>query len=107
MNRTAMILSVLLVVSAAFAFGGGGAENELSGQPDVVVSIKGMFCDLCPKAVRKSLLKVDGIHEAVVSLQEEKAFLVLEGTVSDEAIVQAVERAGDYTVVRIERNRQS
>jgi mercuric ion binding protein len=107
MNRRTLVIAGLLVLSVAFAFGEGANEPELSGQPDVVVSIEGMTCDLCPKAIRKSLLKVDGILEVVVSFQEEKAFLVLEGTVSDEAIEKAVERVGDYTVVKIERSQAS
>ena len=103
MNRRNVIIAVLLVLSVAVAFGGGAKEPELSGQPDVIISIEGMTCDLCPKAIRKSLLKVDGVLEAAASLQEEKAFLVLDGTVTDEAIEQAVKRAGEYNVVKIER----
>ena len=103
MNRRNVIIAVLLVLSVAFAFGGGAKEPELSGQPDVIVSIEGMTCDLCPKAIRKSLLKLDGVLGVVVSLQEEKAYLVLDGTVTDQEIEQVVKRAGNYNVVKIER----
>jgi copper chaperone CopZ len=98
------MIAALLVLTAALVFGGGTKEPELSGQPDVIVSIEGMYCEICPKAVRKSLLTLDGVLEAVVSLQEEKAYLILDGTVTDKAIEEAVKRVGnEYRVVSIER----
>lgn len=107
MNKRISIVVLMLLAASVVGFAGGQKENqELSAEPDAVVSIKVMTCDLCSKAIRKSLLSVEGIEEAVVSHDEDKAFLLFDAEVPDTTIEEAVQRAG-YQVVKIERISES
>jgi len=63
----------------------------------VEIEIKGMTCPLCPLAIKKSLLDVEGVRDVNISLKEEKAWLRIDETVSNEILLEAVKRAGPYT----------
>lgn len=69
----------------------------------VVMDIKGMTCELCPLAVKKSLEKVAGVKSVKVSFEDKKARLTLDDPVTDKALEQAVQKAGAYTGKVIER----
>ena len=74
----------LLLLTALFA---------LAAQ-QVVMDIKGMTCELCPIAIKKSLEKVNGVKEIKVSFEEKKARLTVDDAVTDKALEEAVRRAG-------------
>jgi mercuric ion binding protein len=74
-----------------------------ASQQQVVMDIRGMTCELCPLAIKKSLEKVPGVKEVKVSLEEKKAWLTVDGTVTDKALADAVQKAGEYTGKVIER----
>ncbi|NOY07720.1 MAG: heavy-metal-associated domain-containing protein [Spirochaetes bacterium] len=78
--------------------------SDISGKPDIVVSIDGMTCGLCTAAVAKSLYKVDGIKKVSVSLEDGKAYITGSKTIKDSDIKKAVERAGAYRVTAIKRS---
>ncbi|TWJ33486.1 heavy-metal-associated domain-containing protein [Geobacter argillaceus] len=69
----------------------------------VVMDIKGMTCELCPLAIRKSLEKVAGVKSVKVSFDDKKARLAVDEAVTDKALEQAVQKAGTYTGKVIER----
>lgn len=56
--------------------------------------VDGMKCDGCANSVDAALSRVDGVRRADVSLDEERADLVLDDDVEKEALVRAVEEAG-------------
>lgn len=56
--------------------------------------IEGMHCNHCRMFVEKAILSVDGVSDAKVDLQKKEAYV--EGTATEEAVRQAVEKAG-YT----------
>ena len=60
-------------------------------------SVEGMSCDNCVKHVTNALLSVDGVKDAVVSLQDNKAQVEMEASVSKDALQKAVADAG-YTL---------
>ncbi len=61
--------------------------------PDPVqLSIEGMTCAGCAKAVTRALSQVPGVTSATVDLQTRRARI--EGTARPQALAAAVERAG-------------
>lgn len=87
-----MVLSVLLLA----------AGYALASQ-QVVMEIKGMTCELCPIAIKKSLEKVAGVKNVKVSFEEKKARLAVDDAVTDKILEEAVRKAGAYTGKVIER----
>lgn len=57
------------------------------------VSIDGMSCGHCINRVRESLLSLPGVSSVRVSISDKLAVIELEeGSVSDEKIVESIER---------------
>ncbi len=77
--------------------------NISTAEQNVVMEIKGMTCPICPIAVKKSLTKVDGVRNVKMSLEEEKAWLTVDESVVDEALIKAVKKAGPYKGNVVER----
>lgn len=57
-----------------------------------VLAVSGMSCGGCVNSVERALLRVPGVERAVVDLAAGQA--VVEGNVSTEALVNAVQEAG-------------
>lgn len=64
------------------------------------IKIKGMSCEHCVSRVKDGLLTVGGVTGAEVNLRKKTAVVTLGTEVSDEALREAVERAG-YTVTDV------
>ena len=60
------------------------------------LSIEGMTCEACAAHVKRSLTEVPGVAEAQVSFAKAEATVIARtgATVTSEALVKAVERAG-------------
>ncbi len=56
----------------------------------VIISIDGMTCDHCVKAVTDALKSVEGVREVNVSLEEKKAEVVYEDSRCKATELQAV-----------------
>lgn len=69
----------------------------------VVMDIKGMTCELCPIAIKKSLEKVKGVTGVKISYEEKKARLAVEDAVTDKSLEEAVGKAGGYSGKVVER----
>ncbi|MBR2540824.1 MAG: heavy metal translocating P-type ATPase [Mogibacterium sp.] len=65
------------------------------------MNIEGMMCPHCEATVKKALEALDGVQEAAVSHEQNKAVVTLCGEVSDAALKEAVE-AKEYKVLGIE-----
>ena len=86
----------------------GGAEittnqmtaNEEKGETTMekVINIEGMACMHCVKHVQEALAAVPGVQTANVDLESKTATVSVDGSVSDEALKAAVDRAGYQTV---------
>jgi len=67
--------------------------------------IEGMTCAACSARVEKALSKIDGVIRSNVNLSTNKAlFQFYSGSVSDETLIKAVEKAGYKAQVEYERN---
>ena len=69
----------------------------------VKLSISGMHCASCAGNIERSLKKISGVKEVRVSAITNKAFVEIEGKVSEEDMKKAVARAG-YKLVEIEED---
>lgn len=59
------------------------------------VSIEGMTCASCVQRIEKALGKVNGVTRATVNLATEQATIeFIQGTVSEDFLIQAIEKAG-------------
>lgn len=70
---------------------------------NVVMEIKGMTCEVCTIAVKKSLTDVQGVKSVKVSFGEKTAWIVVDKSVTDDMLSDAVRKAGDYEGKIIER----
>ena len=69
----------------------------------VVMDIKGMTCEVCPVAIKKSLEKVAGVKSVKVSFEDKKARLTVDDTVTDKTLEEAVQKIGQYKGTVVER----
>lgn len=58
----------------------------------MIITITGMSCQHCQKAVENAITKVAGVENVVVDLAKGKASIT--GTASDTAVIAAVQEAG-------------
>ncbi len=85
--------------------GGSGpvkAKRKVLKKPKIgekVIQIEGMHCDHCKQSVTSELNKIDGVA-AKVKLKKNRAVVSFDRPVDDEALRQAVEKAG-FKVVSI------
>ena len=63
------------------------------------ITIEGMHCQHCVKAVAEALQAVEGVSSVAVSLEAKNA--VVEGTAANEALREAVEDIG-FDVVSVQ-----
>lgn len=86
--------------------GGGSApvkaKRKVLKKPKIgekVIQIEGMHCDHCKQSVTSELNKIDGVA-AKVELKKNRAVVSFDRPVDDEALRQAVEKAG-FKVISI------
>ncbi len=68
----------------------------------IKVLIQGMHCASCASNIERSLRKIKGVKECVVSPVTNKAFVESEGKIDEGEIKKAVSRVGNYKVVDID-----
>lgn len=81
------------------------AAHVEAAEQKVVMEIEGMTCELCPIAIKKSLEGIKGVRSVKVSFQEKKAWVTAEETVTDDMLLNAVKKAGEYKGKIIEKRR--
>ncbi len=120
MNTSTLIVLLIIIVIAAFAFknsighfkgeggccGGGETilpdEKQLTGPKigEKTVHIEGMHCENCKNRVERAINRIDGAV-GKVNLKKKTAVVSFEREVSDEEIRKAVENL-DYKVLSID-----
>ncbi len=66
------------------------------------MKVEGMSCGGCSGKVKRALEALPEVEEALASHEDDTAVVTLKAEVSDEALKQAVEAAGHFTVLGIE-----
>ena len=74
----------------------GCALTLAAYEKNVTLSVQGMSCPTCTRAVKLSLQSVDGVKEAKVYLNGEKAIVTLQKETPISALYEAVKKVG-YT----------
>ncbi|MDT8408931.1 MAG: cation transporter [Wenzhouxiangellaceae bacterium] len=107
-NRMAALSAVILALAllAGCSDGSGpsvansapapGAEAEIASERrEIVLSVPGMSCPMCPITVRRALRDVDGVYEAEADLETKQARVVFDPAHTDSAtLIAAVENSG-------------
>lgn len=110
----AMSLSSVCVVTNALRINFFKAHSiKLNSQTEIIpiksevksmektMKIEGMMCSHCEAAVKKALMSVEGVTNALVSHETASAVVTLDKDVSNEVLKKAVEDK-EYTVVSID-----
>ena len=71
-----------------------GGEGKDQGEKEVIMEktlhVGGMMCQHCVARVKKTLEAIDGVEEAIVDLEGEKATVKLSADVADDVLVNAI-----------------
>lgn len=99
----AVTLSIFLfVLIAGCGNRGGSSTADTASRPQtgvaartVTLNVEGMYCGGCAVSVRIALKKLDGVQDAKVDVKKAQAVVdYVEGKVTVEQMVQAVEKVG-------------
>lgn len=72
----------------------------LQAQQTFVFLVEEMHCPLCTTAVRKAILKTDGIISAKVSLKDKTAIINCKDNLTEKELIDAIQTTG-YKARRI------
>lgn len=73
-------------------------ENKMNEVKTMIINVNGMSCNNCAKHVKNALENIEGINEAVVSLDNKNAEISYEGNIDEKVIEEAITEAGyEYT----------
>ena len=71
-----------------------GGEGKDQGEKEIIMEktlhVGGMMCQHCVARVKKTLEAIDGVEEAIVDLEGEKATVKLSADVADDVLVNAI-----------------
>lgn len=59
-----------------------------------IISVSGMHCAHCAKAVEEALISIEGITKAKVDLQKENVTASMKKDVDDKLIIEAINQKG-------------
>ncbi len=61
-----------------------------------VIDVEGMYCKMCPVAVKKAISQLEGVKWVKAYLDNKMAVVVAEEDVEGKDILNAISKAGDY-----------
>ena len=71
-----------------------GGEGKDQGEKEIIMEktlhVGGMMCQHCVARVKKTLEAIDGVEEAIIDLEGEKATVKLSAEVADDVLVSAI-----------------
>ncbi len=77
-------------ISVGIAGGEGKDQGEKEITMEKTLHVGGMMCQHCVARVKKTLEAIDGVEEAIVDLEGEKATVKLSADVADDVLVNAI-----------------
>ena len=69
-------------------------ENKMKEVKTMIINVNGMSCNNCAKHVKNALENIEGVNEAVVSLDDKNAEISYEGNIDEKVIEEAITEAG-------------
>ena len=124
MLRTLAVFAATSFLSVALACGGAKTADGKSGCPmsaakmaqaaqsdvqaaegaKVALDVSGMTCGGCANAVQAALMKIDGVKAAYVSADDGRAEIAFDDKKTNlDALIAAVDNAGDYSARKSEK----
>lgn len=99
---TSILVALVTVMTLAPQARAQAEQASEVENPDVVLQVKGMVCEMCAYSMEKQLKKNEAVHEVQVLLDEQQVRLTLhEGkTISEKALREALLDAG-FEVVEV------
>ena len=88
-----MVKKLIIIAVALLLMHGYSVE---AAEQNVIMEIEGLTCPLCTIAVKKALSKVEGVRDITVSLNDKKAWFIVQDSVTDETLSDAIKKAGSY-----------
>lgn len=81
--------------SLAFGLGLLASSTALAAERTVTLAVENMYCAACPITVRRSLERVPGVIQAVVSFKDKTAVVTYDDSKTDvKALTSATTNAG-------------
>ena len=94
-----LFVSVLMTAALAPEARAQDKQDTEVTNPDVILQVNGLVCDLCSLNMEKHLKRIDAVDNVQVKLDEQKVLLTLhdDQTVTEDALREAVTNAGFNT----------
>ena len=94
-----LFVSVLMTAALAPEASAQDKQDTEVTNPDVILQVNGLVCDLCSLNMEKHLKRIDAVDNVQVKLDEQKVLLTLhdDQTVTEDALREAVANAGFNT----------
>lgn len=87
--------TIMFVTGKQEAHPAANAEVSSIGMKAVRIPIQGMVCTVCAASVKKTLLSLEGVQGAEISLERREAQVqYIEGKVSAQQLVAAIDQLG-------------
>jgi len=94
MNKLISTLALFLIIFSNLSW---------SKERTVILDVPGMYCAVCPITVKKSLLKLPGIHKVQASLKTKEAMVTFDDEkVSINQLEEATANAGYPSMLKTE-----
>jgi mercuric ion binding protein len=88
----AVLAIVPMVFNASTSLGEEGKNTQ-----EVTLKVDGMTCRMCPLTIKTALKKLNGVMDTDVSYKDKEARVLYgDGKITVDAIVKAIENAGNY-----------
>lgn len=69
--------------------------NVMAKEQTVTLNVESMTCSLCPVTVRKALERTDGVKEATVSFEQNRAVVIYDDEITDvQILIDSTTNAG-------------
>lgn len=80
----------------AFAFFALFVSASVNADQQIIIEIEGMNCKLWPLAIKKSLSATEGVKSVKISYEKGKAWVIVDETLEDQALKDAISKVGPY-----------
>jgi mercuric ion binding protein len=95
-----MIKLYVLIITLLFTI------NVFAEQQTITLNVPTMNCPVCPLTVKKSLLNVNGVDNAVVNLEQKTAVVLFnKDKTNSAALIEATTQAGYPSSINAPRNK--
>ena len=71
------------------------SNNSFAAEKTITFKVDGMYCSACPAIIKKVLINVDGVKDAIVSYSQKTAVVTFEDTKTEVTnLTEAIAKVG-------------